>query len=171
MKEVIQRKIFDYLLKNKIYNFVGVPDSTMKHFIDQGLKRNKILIATREDEAIGIAAGMSLFLEVSEEKMLRSNSLVFMQNAGFANSISTITSLVQLYQIPMIFLIGWRGFLENDAPEHTKIGKIQPKLLQALSLQSMVLDEKSWKKSCDWALKLIRDGKSCALVIPREFVD
>jgi len=23
---------------------VGVPDSTMKHFIDQGLKKNKILI-------------------------------------------------------------------------------------------------------------------------------
>ena len=173
MKEVIQRKIFDYLLKNKIYNFVGVPDSTMKHFIDQGLKQNNILIATREEEAIGIAAGMSLFLEHSEEIISKSqsNSLVFMQNAGFANSISTITSLVQLYQIPMIFLIGWRGFLENDAPEHTKIGKIQPKLLQALSLQSMVLDEKSWKKSCDWALKLIRDGKSCALVIPREFVD
>jgi sulfopyruvate decarboxylase TPP-binding subunit len=61
LKEVIQRKIFDYLLKNKIYNFVGVPDSTMKHFIDQGLKRNKILITTREDEAIGIAAGMRDF--------------------------------------------------------------------------------------------------------------
>ena len=173
MKEVIQRKLFDYLLKNKIYNFIGVPDSTIKHFIDQGLKQNKILIATREEEAIGIAAGMSLFLEHSEEIISKSqsNSLVFMQNAGFANSISTITSLVQLYQIPMIFLIGWRGFLENDAPEHTKIGKIQPKLLQALSLQSMVLDEKSWKKSCDWALKLIRDGKLCALIIPRQFVD
>ena len=173
MKEIIQRKIFDYLLKNKIYNFVGVPDSTMKYFIDQGLKRNKILITTREDEAIGIAAGMSLHFEKTGDILSKSqsNSLVFMQNAGFANSISIITSLVQLYQIPMIFLIGWRGFLENDAPEHTKIGKIQPKLLQALSLQSMVLDEKSWKKSCDWALKLIRDGKSCALVIPREFVD
>ena len=180
MKEVVQRKIFDYLLKNKIHNFIGVPDSTMKYFIDQGLKRNKVLIATREEEAIGIAAGMSLFLEIPEGKMIRrdeliskyrSNSLVFMQNAGFANSISTITSLVQLYQIPMIFLIGWRGFLENDAPEHTKIGKIQPKLLQALSLQSMILNEKDWKKSCDWALKLIKDGKSCALIIPREFID
>ena len=173
MKEIIQRKIFDYLLKNKIYNFVGVPDSTIKYFIDQGLKQNKVLIATREEEAIGIAAGMSLFLECPGEIISKSqsNSLVFMQNAGFANSISTITSLVQLYQIPMIFLIGWRGFLENDAPEHTKIGKIQPKLLQALSLQSIILDEKSWKKSCDWALKLIKDGKSCALIIPREFVD
>ena len=173
MKEVIQRKIFDYLLKNKIYNFVGVPDSTMKHFIDQGLKRNKILIATREEEAIGIAAGMSLHFEKTGKMISKSqsNSLVFMQNAGFANSMSTITSLVQLYQIPMIFLIGWRGFQENDAPEHAKIGKIQPKLLQALSLQSMVLEEKSWEKSCDWALKLIRDGKSCALIIPRRFVD
>ena len=173
MKETIQRKIFDYLLKNKIHNFVGVPDSTIRYFIDQGLKRKKVLIATREEEAIGIAAGMSLFLERPGEIISKSqsNSLVFMQNAGFANSISTITSLVQLYQIPMIFLIGWRGFLENDAPEHTKIGKIQPKLLQALSLQSIVLDEKNWKKSCDWALKLIKDGKSCALIIPREFVD
>jgi sulfopyruvate decarboxylase TPP-binding subunit len=173
LKETIQRKIFDYLLKNKIHNFVGVPDSTIKYFIDQGLKQKKILIATREEEAIGIAAGMSLFLERPGEIISKSqsNSLVFMQNAGFANSISTITSLVQLYQIPMIFLIGWRGFLENDAPEHTKIGKIQPKLLQALSLQSIVLDEKNWKKSCDWALKLIKDGKSCALIIPREFVD
>ena len=60
MKEIHQRKIFDYLSKNKIENFVGVPDSTMKYFIDQGFKHNKILIATREDEAIGIATGFAL---------------------------------------------------------------------------------------------------------------
>ena len=154
--------MFDYLHNLGVENSVGVPDSTMKYFIEQGLKKNKILIATREDESIGIAVGMSL---------AKSHSLVFMQNAGLANSISTITSLVQLYKIPLIFLVGWRGYLKNDAPEHTKIGKIQPKLLQALSLQSMILNEEDWKKSCDWALKLIKEGKSCALIIPREFVD
>ena len=162
MKEIHQRRMFDYLSKNIIENFIGVPDSTMKYFIDQGFKKNKILISTREEEAIGIAAGMS---------MSRSNSLVFMQNAGFANSLSTITSLVQLYKIPMIFLIGWRGFLKNDAPEHTKIGKIQPKLLQALSLQSKILNEKNWKISCDWALKLIKEKKPCALILKRDFID
>ncbi len=162
MKAIIQKKVFNYLLKNGVKNFIGVPDSTMKYFIDEGLKKNKILITTREEEAIGIAAGMS---------MSRSNSLVFMQNAGFANSISTITSLVQLYKIPMIFLIGWRGFLKNDAPEHAKIGKIQPKILQALSLQSKVLNEKNWKTSSDWALKLIKRGKPCALILIRDFID
>ena len=101
----------------------------------------------------------------------QSNSLVFMQNAGFANSLSTITSLVQLYQIPIIFLIGWRGFLKNDAPEHTKIGKIQPKLLHALSIQSKILNEKNWKVSCNWALKLIKEKKPSILILKRDFID
>ena len=162
MKAIIQKNIFNYLIKNDIKNFIGVPDSTMKHFINEGFKKNKILITTREEEAIGIASGMCLS---------GSNSLVFMQNAGFANSLSTITSLVELYKIPIIFLIGWRGFLKNDAPEHTKIGKIQPKLLQALSLQSKILNEKNWKTSCDWALRLIKKGKPCALILIRDFID
>ena len=162
MKELTQKQVFDYLFNNSVENFIGVPDSTMKHFIDQGFKKNNILITTKEEESIGIAVGMSLS---------QSNSLVFMQNAGFANSLSTITSLVQLYQIPIIFLIGWRGFLKNDAPEHTKIGKIQPKLLQALSLQSKIINEKNWKASCDWALKLIKEKKPCALILKRDFID
>ena len=162
MKETYQREIFDYLIKNKIKNFVGVPDSTMKYFIEQGLKHKKVLITTREDEAIGIATGFALS---------KSNSLVFMQNAGFANSISTITSLVQLYEIPLIFLIGWRGFLSDDAPEHVKIGKIQPKLLNALSLENRILSEKNWKKNCDWAISKIKKNIPCVLIIKREFLD
>lgn len=94
MNEETQRKIFHYL--KKIENFVEVPDSTLKYFIDESLKSNNIIIITREEEAIGIAVGMSLS---------KSNTLVFMQNAGFTNSISTITSLVQLYEIPMIFFL------------------------------------------------------------------
>ena len=158
MKEIHQRRILDYLVKNKIQNFIGVPDSTMKYFIDQGFKRKKILITTREEEAIGIATGFALS---------KSNSLVFMQNAGFANSISTITSLVQLYEIPLIFLIGWRGYLKKDAPEHLKIGKIQPNLLKLLDLQGKIITDKNWKSACNWALKKLANHESCALIIRR----
>jgi len=158
LKEIHQRDTFDYLIKNKIENFIGVPDSTMKYFIDQGFKRKKVLITTREDEAIGIASGFALS---------KSKSLVFMQNAGFANSISTITSLVQLYEIPLIFLIGWRGYLKNDAPEHVKIGKIQPNLLKILDLQGKIITDKNWKHSCNWALKKLSNNESCALIIRR----
>ena len=162
MKEYTQREIFNYFVKKGVENFIGVPDSTMKYFVDQGLKKKRVIIATREEEAIGIATGMSLS---------KSPSLVFMQNAGFANSLSTITSLVQLYQIPLIFLISWRGYLKNDAPEHTKIGRIQPSLLKSLNLKSKILSENFWKKECSWALNKIRDGQSCALIIRRDFLD
>ena len=154
--------MFDFLLHEGIENFMGVPDSTMKHFISQGLKKKKVLITTREDEAIGIAAGMSLS---------KQNALVFMQNAGFANSISTITSLVQLYEFPIIFLIGWRGYLKNDAPEHYKIGKIQPELLRAVGLDSKTVTESNWKQCCKWAINKVNDSIPCALIIKREFRD
>ena len=162
MKKIIQQKIFHHLLKNNIENFIGVPDSTLKFFIDEGIKMNKTIIANREDEAIGIAAGMALS---------NSNSVVFMQNAGFANSLSTITSLIDLYQIPLIFVIGWRGFLKNDAPEHEKIGKVQPKLMEILALDSKIITEKNWKVSCNWALKKAQNKKPCALIVKRDFVD
>ena len=162
MKQNIQRKFFNDLLKNKIENFIGVPDSTLKNFIDEGIKRKKVIITTREEEAIGIACGMQLS---------NSPSLVFMQNAGFANSISTITSLVKLYEIPLVFLIGWRGYLSDDAPEHLKIGQIQPDLLKLIGLKSQILTEKNWKMKCDWAIEQIKQKKSCALVIRRMFHD
>lgn len=162
MNKKTQRQIFDYLEDNGVTDFLGVPDSTMKYFIDQGLKKKKILIATREEEAIGIATGMYL---------AKGLPLVFMQNAGFANSLSTIASLVQLYQIPIIFFIGWRGFHKNDAPEHIKVGKIQPELLKALGLRAKTISEENWKKCCDWALLNAKKSIPCALIIRREFVD
>ena len=158
MKKSFQIEIFDFFLKHRIKNFIGVPDSTLKHFISYGLEKKKIIITTREEEAIGIASGMT---------MADSNSLVFMQNAGFANSIGTIASLVDLYKIPLIFLIGWRGYLKTDAPEHLKIGKIQKKLLNALDLQTKILTDEIWKNNCNWAIQKIKKNQSCVIIIRR----
>jgi len=157
-----QTKIFNFFQKNDITNFIGVPDSTLKEFISLGLKNKKVIVTTREEEAIGIATGMCLS---------GSKSLVFMQNAGFANSLSTITSLVKLYKIPIIFLIGWRGYLKDDAPEHIMIGKIQPDLLKIIELPSKILTSNNWKSNCEWAIKKIQNNSSCALIVKREFHD
>ena len=162
MTNSFQIKTFNFFQKNDVKNFIGVPDSTLKEFISSGLKNKKIIITTREEEAIGIATGMC---------MSGSNSLVFMQNAGFANSLSTITSLVKLYKIPIIFLIGWRGYLKDDAPEHTMIGKIQPDLIKTIELPSKILSENNWEKNCKWALKKIKNNSPCALIVKREFHD
>ena len=158
MNEDTQRKVFNYFLKNRIENFIGVPDSTLKNFIDEGIKKKKVIITTREEEAIGIACGMQLS---------DSPSLVFMQNAGFANSISTIASLVDMYEIPIVFLVGWRGYLKTDAPEHLKVGSIQNKLFQALGLKTKILRDENWKSCCEWAIKKNMKNESCAIVVRR----
>ena len=157
-----QKQICHFLLDNGIENIIGVPDSTLKHFIAESLKLKKNIIATREEEAIGIGTGMTLS---------NSPTIIYMQNAGFANSISTITSLVKLYKIPLLFIIGWRGYLKDDAPEHEKIGQIQPKLLKNLNLENKILTNKTWKKDCKWALSKIKKNIPVALVIRREFLD
>jgi sulfopyruvate decarboxylase TPP-binding subunit len=162
LKEETQRKMFDYLVNGGVENFVGVPDSTMKYFIDEGLRMKKIVITTREEEAIGIAVGMSLS---------KSPSVVFMQNAGFGNSISTITSLVQLYKIPIIFIVGWRGYLKNDAPEHTMLGRIQPDLINLVGLKSKIVTDENFESCCNWAIKQIKNKVPCCLVIRRLFHD
>jgi hypothetical protein len=68
-------------------------------------------------------------------------------------------------------LIGWRGYLSNDAPEHKKIGKIQPQLIKNLGLISKIINESNWKDSCLWALNQNKKNLTCALIIRREFVD
>ena len=116
MKKLNQEQLFDFLSDNGIENFIGVPDSTLKHFIEQGLKKKKILIATREEEAIGIATGMLLS---------KSPSLIFLQNAG----------LVLYGQIFYILgAISWTavGFYWND--KAVMLGSVIPATATAMTL-------------------------------------
>ena len=48
MNEETQRSVFHYLKNKKIENFLGVPDSTLKYFIDECQKNNNIIICTAE---------------------------------------------------------------------------------------------------------------------------
>ena len=76
-----------------------------------------------------------------------------------------------MYKIPIILIIGWRGYLKGDAPEHEKIGKIQPKLLSNIGLKNRIIDEKNWQKNCKWAVENIRKGIPIALVVRRETLE
>ena len=43
MTKSFQINLFDYFIKNGIENYVGVPDSTLKHFISRALEKKKIM--------------------------------------------------------------------------------------------------------------------------------
>ena len=61
-----------------------------------------------------------------------------MQNSGLGNTINPITSMIhkELYSIPMIMLIGWRGYPGiKDEIQHKVQGRITLKQLQLLNIK------------------------------------
>ena len=103
-------------------------------YIIDNVKNNKHIIAANEGASIALAAGNYL----ATKKI----ALVYMQNSGLGNAVNPLTSLVNqdVYGIPLLLIIGWRGEPgEKDAPQHTKQGKITLKLLETLDIPYDIL--------------------------------
>lgn len=153
---------FCKFLKRHGFNlFVGVPCSTLKDILNELMCDPEVMYipATREDEAIGIAAGAYLGGR---------KPIVFMQNAGLGLSINAIASLVQLYRIPMLFLISWRGHTSLDAPEHHFMGSHTVRLLETMEIPTFVLSKENVEKTILNACNVTRERRGSAALLLRE---
>lgn len=130
---------FENLKKINIDFFSGVPDSLLKDFcayLSNNTKGNEHIIAANEGNAIALAAGHYL----ATGKL----GLVYMQNSGEGNAINPITSLIdkEVYNIPVLMLIGWRGEPGvHDEPQHKKQGKVTFSLLDTLGIKYEILPD------------------------------
>ena len=126
------------LLRNNIKFFVGVPDSLLKNFTDfisQNLNPKNNIIATSEGGAVAIAAGYNM----AKKEM----PLVYLQNSGLGNLVNPLLSLTDknVYQIPMIIMIGWRGEPnKHDEPQHLTQGKVTINLIKSMNKRVFILD-------------------------------
>ena len=114
--------------------FTGVPDSTFKTLLAEieADGDTDYVPAVSEDVAIGLAVGA----ELAGRK-----PMVLMQNSGLGVSINAFASLAMMYRVPMLVMIGWRGYEGKDAPEHILIGQCMLRLLEDLGLPYFVLEE------------------------------
>lgn len=130
---------FNALIRNHITFFSGVPDSLLKDFcgyITDHAEPNSHVIAANEGNAIALASGH--YLATGDP------GLVYMQNSGLGNAVNPITSLIDpdVYNIPVLLLIGWRGEPgKKDEPQHEKQGKITLPLLETLGIDFCILPD------------------------------
>ncbi len=129
---------FGRILKSlRVKTVVGVPDSTLKEFcayLEDGTGFDH-RCAANEGAAVGMAMGA--YLGTGRP------ACVYMQNSGLGNIVNPYTSLVHpdVYGVPMLFVIGWRGEPgEKDEPQHQFMGKITPDLLRLLEIDHAMLD-------------------------------
>ena len=118
--------------------FTGVPDSLLKSFCAYVTDHchGSHVIAANEGGAVGLAAGH--YLATGKP------ALVYMQNSGQGNAVNPLCSLADpdVYSIPMVLLVGWRGEPGvKDEPQHVKQGKVTVALFETLGIPTEVLDD------------------------------
>lgn len=133
------QEFFDFLKEKDFLFFTGIPDSTFKEWIkfviDSDGINLKHMIACNECEAIALAAGYHL----ATNKI----GVVYMQNSGLGKAINPLTSLCdpEVYSIPLLLMVGWRGEPgKEDAPQHKRMGKITTSLLKTLSIPYSIIE-------------------------------
>ena len=79
----------------------------------------------KEEEGVGISAGAHF---------AGRKSAMLMQNHGLLTSVNGIVSVAQLYRIPLLMIISYRGEMGEKDPWQTEGGLVTEPLLQALGI-------------------------------------
>jgi phosphonopyruvate decarboxylase len=120
-------------LTDRGYRFAtGVPCSTFQgiitHFAATAAAR--YTPAVNEGAALSLAAGAAL---------AGVKSLVLLQNSGLGNLVNPLTSLVTLYEIPVLVLVSVRD--ANDGPQHSLMGDATRSILLDLNVPVFELSQ------------------------------
>lgn len=134
-------QLYDHLGREGISFYTGVPDSLLKNFlqyVQDHTAGEQHIITANEGLALALASGYYL----QSGKL----PLVYLQNSGLGNLVNPLSSLAdqEMYGVPMILLIGWRGEPGiPDEPQHRKMGAITVPLLEVLGVPVFKLDQQS----------------------------
>jgi sulfopyruvate decarboxylase alpha subunit len=126
-------QILQCLKSNNVNLTIYVPDEVLTPLID-GAEHDPDMhafAASREEEAIGIAAGAALGGR---------RSVVLMQSSGYGNSVNALASLAVPYQIPVVMIIGERGVLGEFNPVQVPISRTLRPSLDALGIPHRTLE-------------------------------
>ena len=169
---MIDPKIFfNDLKKENITFFTGIPDSLLKSFcayITDNSEPNSHIIAANEGGAVSLGVGYHL----ATNKV----PLIYMQNSGLGNAINPLLSIAdkEVYSIPMLLMIGWRGEPDTeDEPQHKKQGRVTIELLQSMEIPYFILSSDISNNEASLILRQAvnlakKNNSPCALVVRKE---
>ena len=154
-----QSLVFKALAEHGVSYFVGVPDSYLNGFCNYALANcvDRNVITANEGNAVALAAGHYL--------ATKEIPLVYMQNSGEGNTVNPLASLADkdVYAVPMILLIGWRGQgnSEPNHPQHWRQGEITTSILDILHIPYTVLtdDNTEFERTVEIAVKYCTDTR------------
>tara|TARA_Y100000768_G_C23821756_1_gene606923 strand:- start:194 stop:694 length:501 start_codon:yes stop_codon:yes gene_type:complete len=126
----ISKKIIKNLKMGGVNFYLSVPCKLLANMIKILEKDKSIYYSSvpREEEGMGICAGAYLG---------RKLPCIMMQNTGLGNSVNAIVSLLQLYNLPVIFLISYRGTPGEQVSAQRGMAKITKEILDTLKIPTL----------------------------------
>lgn len=151
------------LAASGIEHVVYVPDNPLSHLLAELAERHPTVrrtLATREEEAVGIASGLYLG---------GVRAAVLMQSSGLGNSANAAASLLVAYQIPVVFVMSVRGDVGEWNWAQVPLGRALRPMLDALGIEHLSVDdarhaELLTRAACDTAFNV---RMPTALLLPR----
>jgi sulfopyruvate decarboxylase subunit alpha len=138
-----------------ISDVVYVPDNPLAHIL-KSLKEDhpdiRTTVATREEEAFGIAAGLYLG---------GIRPVVMLQSSGLGNSINALASLNVAFEIPALMLITMRGGDGEWNPTQQPMGRAVRPILESLGIPHATIE------SADQAASVVRSLGEQAFIAHR----
>ncbi|HEY0874214.1 MAG TPA: thiamine pyrophosphate-dependent enzyme [Vicinamibacterales bacterium] len=112
---------------------VYVPDNPLADVVRAlaGEPGVRTVLATREEEAFGVAAGLYLG---------GAPAAVMLQSSGLGNSINALGSLLVAYRIPVLIVMSMRGGPGEWNEAQVPVGRAVPGMLAALGIQHTSAD-------------------------------
>lgn len=159
------KDFYDYLIKNRMDFFTGVPDSLLSNIcacIKENTPEKNNIIAANEGNAVGIACGYHI--------ATGNYGVVYMQNSGEGNAVNPLLSIADedVYSIPMLLMIGWRGEPGiKDEPQHKKQGKVTLALLEAMGIEYAILED-NYIRQIDDAVEYMKSNSRPYAIIVRK---
>src|SRR6516164_4078641 len=126
--------IYETLKECDIRLVSALPETWLVHLIrmtDEDPQMTLVRLA-KEEEGVGISAGAH-FAGVK--------SVMLMQNHGFLASINGIVTFAQLYRIPLLMIVSYRGHFGERDPWQTQGGGVTEPLLRSLGIPYAFLDD------------------------------
>jgi sulfopyruvate decarboxylase subunit alpha len=111
----------------------ALPETWLVHLIRMAEDDPEMTLVrlAKEEEGVGISAGAHL---------AGVRSAMLMQNHGFLASINGIVSCAQLYRIPLLMLVSFRGEFGERDPWQTEGGAATEDLMRTLRIPFAYLD-------------------------------
>jgi sulfopyruvate decarboxylase subunit alpha len=130
------RLIYDSLKACGVGLISALPETWLVHLIRMADDDAEMVLVrlAKEEEGVGISAGAHL---------AGMKSAMLMQNHGFLASVNGIVSCAQLYRLPLLMLISYRGEFGERDPWQTEGGAATEDLLRALRIPFGYLDTPS----------------------------